>query len=238
MRIIEEGIPAVDHEAKAALFDSFALVAGALAAGRRGEIVEVLAQGERSVEEVANELDQSIANASHHLRRLAQAGLVCSRRDGTRIYYRLANEHVETLWAALQRVTETVRPDLGALSRAYLGAEDDLELLGREELLERLARGDITVVDVRPHAEFKSGHIPGARSIPLAELALRIGELPRDLPVVVYCRGRYCAFAPEAVRALRGAGMTASRLEEGFPQWRKSGLPIETGEDAHVADSA
>lgn len=238
MRIIEDRVPAINHEAKAALFDSFSLIASALGAGRRGEIVEVLAQGERSVEEVANELDQSIANASHHLRRLAQAGLVCSRRDGTRIYYRLANEHVEELWAAILRVAETVRPDLGALSRAYLGADDDFELLGRQELLDRLARGDITVVDVRPRAEFRSGHIPGARSIPLAELALRIDELPGDLPVVAYCRGRYCAFAPEAVRALRRAGMVASRLEEGFPQWRKSGLPIETGEDTHVSDSA
>ncbi|MHB1533674.1 MAG: ArsR/SmtB family transcription factor [Acidimicrobiales bacterium] len=218
-----------DHAGKAALFDALAEVAGALAAGRRAEIVDLLAQGERSVEEVAGEIAQSMANASHHLRTLARAGLVRSRRDGTRIYYRLAGPEVEELWAALRRVGEAQRDDLPRLVDAYLGDVTDLEVIGQGQLLERLAAGTVTVIDVRPVLEYRAGHLPGARSVPLEELAAAVGELPEGLPVVAYCRGRYCVFAPAAVRALRAQGIDAARLEEGFPEWRRAGLPVAVG---------
>ncbi|MHB8190941.1 MAG: ArsR/SmtB family transcription factor [Ferrimicrobium sp.] len=231
MAEVEDTSPPGGHDTKSLLFDAFAEVASALAAGRRAEIIDLLAQGERSVEEVATEIDHSMANTSHHLRTLARAGLVRSRRDGTRIYYRLASAEVEVLYSALQRVAEMVRPDLDRLAVAYLGAQEDLETLGREELRQRLAAGEITVLDVRPSLEYRAGHIPGARSIPLAELAARIAELPKDLPVIAYCRGPYCVFAPAAVRELRRMGLHASRLADGFPEWRRAGLPVDVGRD-------
>jgi len=217
--------------AKGALYDALAEVAGALSAGRRVEIVDLLAQGERSVDEVAGEIEQSMANASHHLRALARAGLVRSRREGTRIYYRLAGEDVEDLWAALRKVAQAERDDLGRLAGAYLGSVEDLEVVGRVELLERLRAGAVTVLDVRPVVEYRAGHIPGARSVPLDELHAVLGELPADIDVVAYCRGPFCVFAPAAVRALRGAGFTALRMEDGFPEWRRAGLPVAVGDD-------
>lgn len=231
IRAVDDDDFAVDHGAKAALFDILAEVAGALAAGRRAEIVDLLAQGERSVEEVAGEIGQSMANASHHLRALARAGLVRSRRDGTRIYYRLAGDEVEELWAVLRRVATSVRTDMDGLAEAYLGDLSDLEMLGRAELVERLGAGEVTVLDVRPTAEYRAGHIPGARSVPLAELAAHIAELPDGPPVVAYCRGPYCVFAPAAVRALRRRGVRATRLEDGFPEWRRAGLPVAVGDE-------
>ncbi len=217
--------------AKAALFDALAEVAGALSAGRRVEIVDLLAQGERSVDEVAGETGQSLANASHHLRALARGGLVRSRREATRIYYRLAGVEVEELWAALRKVADAERDDLGRLIGTYLGPVQDLEIVGRSELLERLQTGAVIVLDVRPVAEYRAGHIPGARSVPLDELGAALGELPMDLEVVAYCRGPYCVFAPAAVRALRRAGFVAERLEEGFPEWRRAGLPVAVGDE-------
>lgn len=231
VRPVEHADETGDHRAKAALFDALAEVAGALSAGRRAEIVDLLAQGERSVEEVGSEIDQSMANASHHLRALARAGLVRSRREGTRIYYRLAGPEVEDLWVALRRVAEAVRDDLGRLADAYLGDIADLEVVDRAELLERLAAGEVTVLDVRPVAEYRSGHVSGARSAPLDELAAMVDELPEGIPVVAYCRGPYCVFAPAAVRALHARGIDASRLEDGFPEWRRAGLPIAVGEE-------
>ncbi|MHB8619364.1 MAG: ArsR/SmtB family transcription factor, partial [Chloroflexota bacterium] len=192
MRSVEDGDLPVGHGAKAALFDALAEVAGAVASGRRAEIVDLLAQGERSVEEVAAEIGQSMANGSHHLRALARAGLVRSRRDGTRIYYRLAGDEVEELWAVLRRVAVLVRTDVDGLAEAYLGDLSDLEALGRDELVERLAAGEVTVLDVRPAVEYRAGHIPGARSVPLTELAAHMAELPDDLLVVAYCRGPHC----------------------------------------------
>jgi len=217
--------------AKAALFDALAEVAGALSAGRRVEIVDLLAQGERSVDEVAGEIGQSMANASHHLRALARAGVVRSRREGTRIYYRLAGVEVEELWSALRKVAAADRDDLGRLAAAYLGPVEDLEVIGREELLERLRVGSVSVLDVRPVREYRAGHIPGARSVPLDQLHAALGELPADIAVVAYCRGPYCVFAPAAVRALRSAGFVAKRMEDGFPEWRRAGLPVALGDD-------
>lgn len=213
------------------MFDALAEVAAALSAGRRVEIVDVLAQGERSVEEVAGETAQSLANASHHLRALARAGLVRSRRDGTRIYYRLAGDEVEQLWAALRSAAKANRDDIGRLASAYLGTVDDLEVLGRQELLERLRAGEVTVLDVRPVAEYRAGHIPGASSVPLAALSEALESLPAGAEVVAYCRGPYCVFAPAAVRLLRRAGFRAARLEDGFPEWRRAGLPVAVGEE-------
>ncbi|MCL4422725.1 MAG: metalloregulator ArsR/SmtB family transcription factor [Actinobacteria bacterium] len=221
----------MNHEAKKALFDALGEVAGALSSGRRAEIVDLLAQGERSVEEVATEIDQTVANASHHLRILARAGLVRSRRHGTHIYYRLAGDEVEDLWFALRLVAQAVKANLGSLASDYLGEQESIESLTREQLLKRLATGQVTVLDVRPAAEYRAGHLPGARSAPLAELASHMASLPGNLPVVAYCRGPYCVFAPAAVRALRLSGIDAARLEDGFPEWRRAGLPITVGDE-------
>lgn len=230
MRIVEQHDTLVNHRAKASLFDAMADIAGALGTGRRAEIIDVLAQGERSVEEIAVEIDQSTANASHHLRRLAQAGLVRSRRDGTYIFYRLTNEHVEQLWLSVRLVAKSVRSDLGPLAKAYLGSADDIKILRREDLLEQLALANVTLLDVRPKPEYRAGHIPGAISIPLANLTSQIKDLPEHLTIVAYCRGPYCAFAPAAVRILLEHGLDAARLEDGFPEWRQAGLSIAVGD--------
>lgn len=218
-----------DRDAKDALFDAFAEVGKALASGRRAEIVDVLAQGERSVEEVAAEIHQSLANTSQHLRALARAGLVATRRDGTRIYYRLASDKVAELWAALRDVAAEHVAGLERLARAYLGDRSELAEVTRAELARRLDAGDLVVLDVRPPAEFAAGHIPGARSVPPAELRPRLRSVPRGAEAVAYCRGRYCAYADEAVRALRRRGVRAARLEDGFPEWRQAGLPVAVG---------
>jgi len=231
VRALDEEVLQVNHDAKKALFDALGEVAGALSSGRRAEIVDLLAQGERSVEEVAAEIDQSVANSSHHLRILARAGLVRSRRDGTHIYYRLASDEVEDLWFSLRLVAKAVRADLDTLASDYLGEQENIECLTREQLFERLTTGEVTVLDVRPAPEYRAGHLPGARSAPLAELASHMVNLPADLPVVAYCRGPYCVFAPAAVRALRLSGIEAARLEDGFPEWRRAGLPITVGDE-------
>lgn len=231
MRIDENSDETGDHRAKAALFDALADIAGALGSGRRAEIIDLLVQGERSVDEVGSEIDQSMANASHHLRTLARAGLVRSRRDGTRIYYRLASPQVEDLWVALRQVAGAVRDDLGRLAGTYLGDLDTLQVVGRAELLERLAAGSVTLLDVRPAAEYRSGHIVGAHSAPLEELTAMMDRLPDGILVVAYCRGPFCVFAPAAVRALRARGVDAARLEDGFPEWRRAGLPVVAGDE-------
>ncbi|WP_219414343.1 ArsR/SmtB family transcription factor [Pseudonocardia nigra] len=218
-----------DRAAKDALFSAFAEVAAALGSGRRAEIVDLLAQGERSVEEIAEQIAQTVANTSHHLRTLARAGLVTTRRDGTRIYYALAGERVEHLWAAIRTVGEQHAGGLDRLARAYLGDRSELEAVDRHTLLRRMRRGDVVVLDVRPAAEFAAGHIAGARSLPITELRRRIRTLPDDVEIVAYCRGPYCVYADDAVRQLRGEGFHALRLEEGFPEWRQEGLPVASG---------
>ncbi|MGQ0577018.1 MAG: ArsR/SmtB family transcription factor [Pseudonocardia sp.] len=215
-----------DRMAKDALFAAFADVAAALGSGRRAEIVDVLAQGERSVDDVAAQIGQSVANTSHHLRTLARAGLVRTRRDGTRVFYALSGEHVEQLWAAVRAVAEQHAAGLADLARAYLGDRDGLEAVDRHALLQRLRAGDVIVVDVRPAAEYAAGHIAGARSLPFAELHRALRELPADTEIVAYCRGPYCVYADEAVRHLRAAGRRASRLVDGYPEWKRAGLPV------------
>jgi rhodanese-related sulfurtransferase len=211
-----------------ALFDAFASVAQALGSGRRAEIVDLLAQGERSVEEIANEISQSVSNTSQHLHVLARAGLVRSRRKGTWIFYRLASERVSDLWAAVRDVAVRHVAEVNQLADEYLGERDGVEHVSAAELEERLARGDVVVLDVRPEPEYRAGHIPGARSVPLAALASLAPKLPRGRQIVAYCRGPYCVYAHDAVRLLQGRGLNARRLDVGFPEWRRAGLPVET----------
>lgn len=218
------------REAKDALFEAFAEVAKALASGRRAEIVDVLAQGERSVEEVSQELGQSVANTSHHLRALARAGLVRTRRDGTRIYYALSGDRVASLWAAMRDVASEHVAGIERLASAYLGDRTGLEAITRDELASRLHGGDVVVLDVRPEPEFRAGHIAGARSVPITELRRNLRTLPKDSEVVAYCRGPFCVYADDAVRELRRRGHTAKRLEDGYPEWKRAGHPIASGQ--------
>lgn len=217
-----------DRKTKDALFDAFGDVAKALANGRRAELIDVLAQGERHVEELAGEIGQSVANTSFHLRVLATTGLVSTRRHGTRIYYRLVSDRVGDLWSALRDVAAAHHERLDELAAAYLGDRSRLEQIDRDELAERIATGEVVVVDVRPRAEYAAGHIAGARSIPIAELADDLGSLPPDVEVVAYCRGSFCVYADDAVRLLRRRGRKARRLEDGFPEWQRAALPVET----------
>lgn len=218
-----------DRAAKNALYDGFAEVAKALASGRRAEIVDLLSQGERSVDEIATELDQTVANTSHHLRAMARAGVLTTRREGTRIFYGLASERVGELWAALRDVARDHVAGLERLACAYLGTRDGVELIGREELASRIRRRQVHVLDVRPPAEFAAGHIGGARSVPINELRRRLRILPKDVEVVAYCRGPYCVYADDAVRELHRRGFHARRLVDGFPEWRRAGLPVAVG---------
>ncbi|TML87954.1 MAG: metalloregulator ArsR/SmtB family transcription factor [Actinobacteria bacterium] len=218
-----------ERAAKDALFDGFAEVAKALASGRRAEIIDVLAQGERSVEEIAAEIDQSVANTSHHLRAMARAGLVTTRRDGTRIFYALASERVGELWAALRDVAGEHVAGLERLAAAYLGDRDGIDVVDRKELAARLKRGEVLVLDVRPTAEFEAGHIRGARSLPTTELRRQLRAIPKDTEVVAYCRGPYCVYADDAVRELNRRGFRARRLIDGFPEWKRAGLPVAAG---------
>lgn len=213
--------------AKDALFDGLARMARALASGRRAEIIELLAQGERTVEEIAGEVGQSMANTSHHLRTLDRAGLVATRRNGTYVHYRLASDEVAEAWWGLRRLAASQVDDIDQLARAYLGDRDDLEIITREELLARIYRGEVLVVDVRPEPEYAAGHLPGALSIPPDRLDDLLDELPTDRDIVAYCRGPYCVYADDAVRRLREQGRRAMRLQDGLPEWRHTGHPIE-----------
>ena len=224
--------------AKDALFDGFAAVAKALSAGRRAELVDVLAQGERTVEALAVEIDQTVANTAQHLQGLARAGLVTSRRDGTRIHYRLASETVGELWAALRAVAAERLAGFEDLVEAYIGDRTGLEPVARAELVRRLRDPATVVVDVRPVAEYNAGHIAGAQSVPFSELRRRLRGVPKDREVVAYCRGPFCVYADDAVRLLRRRGYQARRLEDGFPEWRRAGLPIATGPDQEKEQTA
>jgi rhodanese-related sulfurtransferase len=216
--------------AKDALFDAFASAAKALGNGRRAEIIDVLALGERSVDEVAGAIGQSLANTSHHLRLLASAGLLRSRREGSRVVYRLASDRVAELWSAVRDVAEQHVAEVTVLAGEYLGDRAAIEQVSAAELEERVARGDVVVLDVRPAAEYQSGHITGALSMPADELADRLEELVPDADFVAYCRGPYCVYADDAVRLLRLRGLAARRLDVGFPEWRRAGLPVAAAE--------
>lgn len=218
-----------DRAAKDALYEGFAQVAKALASGRRAEIVDLLAQGERSVDEIATEIGQSVANTSHHLRAMARAGLLRTRRDSTRIYYALASERVGELWAALRDVAGEHVAGLERLVDAYLGDRAGLDTIDRRELAQRIKRGEVVVLDVRPEPEFAAGHIAGATSVPITELRRHLRALPKGADVVAYCRGPYCVYADDAVRELNRRGFRARRLVDGFPEWKRAGLPVASG---------
>lgn len=231
---------------KVRLFDGFAAVGKALSSGRRLELLDVLVQGPRSVERLAGEIGQSVANTSAHLRVLLGAGLVSTERDGNRVVYALAGPAVEDLWAALRATTQAHVAALDRLALDYVGDRRELEIVTRAELAEWLERDPPPVVlDVRPVAEFLAGHIPGAISMPpdsMApdevapdEVATAVGRLPSDRDVVAYCRGSFCIFADDAVRALRKRGRRAARLEDGFPEWRRAGLPVAVGAEPAAA---
>lgn len=213
--------------AKVALFDALASSAQALGSGRRAEIVDLLAQGERSVEEIANEISQSVANTSQHLHVLARAGLVRSRREGTRVFYRLASERVADLWAAVRDVAVRHVAEVSVLADEYLGERNGVEQVSAAELQGRLTRGQVVVLDVRPEPEYAAGHIAGARSAPLPALESIAAKLPKRREIVAYCRGPYCVYADDAVRLLRQRGLKARRLDVGFPEWRRAGRPVE-----------
>jgi rhodanese-related sulfurtransferase len=206
-----------DHTAKAALFDALAESAKALANGRRAELIDVLAQGERSVEDLALEIDQTVANTSQHLQRLLRAGLVRTRRDGTRVFYDLSSPLVSTLWRTMRRVAEEHVEGLEQLATAYCGDRSGLDIMTRDELRERLRAGDVVVLDVRPDAEYQAGHIRGAVSVPIGDLRARLQDIEGGAHVVAYCRGSYCVYADEAVRLLTEAGREAAR-------WRTDSL--------------
>ena len=214
---------------KAELFEQFARIGKALGSARRLEILEYLAQAERSVETLARMTGLSVANASQHLQVLRQAGLVQARKDGLYVHYRLAGGAVDRLVAALRVVGEERLAEVERLVTLYLDAKDDLEPVPAKELMQRARKGLVTVLDVRPPEEYAAGHIPGAINVPLADLRRRWRELPRGREIVAYCRGPYCLLAFDAVAELRKRGRKARRLEDGFPEWRSAGLPVERG---------
>jgi rhodanese-related sulfurtransferase len=214
------------REAKDALFGALASVAKALGNGRRAELVDVLAQGERHVDELASEIGQSVANTSQHLHVLAEAGLVLGRREGARVYYRLASDRVLELWRSVRDVAAEQVASVDLLADAYLGERSQIERVSMDELAARLARRSVVLLDVRPRREYDAGHLPDALSAPIDELRGLLEQLPDDGEIVAYCRGAYCVYADDAVRLVRATGRAASRLDVGFPEWRSSGLPV------------
>ena len=213
---------------KQEIFASLAEIAQALGHAHRLELLEHLGQGERSVEELAARASLTFANASRHLQILRRASLVTTRRDGKRVLYSLAGQdEVVALLKALSRVGERNVAEVERVMAAYFRARDALEPVSRDELTDRLRDGLVTVLDVRPETEFRLGHLPSALNIPWPELEQRLGELPQDREVVAYCRGPYCVLSFEAVAALRARGYTVHRLEDGFPEWKAAGLPVE-----------
>ena len=210
---------------KDALFEAIALMGKAFASPERLELLDLLAQAPRTVDELARASGQSNANASQHLQALHAAGMVTRAREGTSVRYALAGDEALRLWLSLRDVSISQLAEVERAAREYLG--DDVDAVGREELIARLTKGDVVLVDVRPAEEFEAGHIKGARSIPIDELEDRLAELPADREIVAYCRGPYCAYAHDAVRRLQAAGRPARRLEEGWPEWRLARLPTE-----------
>jgi rhodanese-related sulfurtransferase len=217
-----------DRRAKEHLLDQFALVGKALANAKRLELIDLLAQGPRSVEALAAAAGLGLTTCSANLQTLRRAGLVASRRDGTRVVYSLAGPDVAALYARLRSVAQTRLAETDRARAAYLGP-DDVEEVPREELLGRVERGDVVVLDVRPEAEYAAAHIAGAVCVPVSELGARLGELPGDTEVVAYCRGAYCVLAHEAVRLLRAQGRPARKLVDGMLEWQLAGLPVESG---------
>lgn len=215
------------RQAKDVLYAQFSRLAKAMANPRRIELLELLAQAERSVDELAVASGMDFSNTSAQLQVLSRVRLVESRREGRRVLYRLADQGVVSFLAALRQVARSRLAEVEQVARDYFGARDQLEPISSAELWERVERREAVVIDVRPAEEFAAGHIPGAISVPLAELGAFLPDLPREAEIVAYCRGPYCVLAPQAIELLRRAGLRARRLEEGFPEWRVAGLPVE-----------
>lgn len=220
-----------DHP-KRRLFAELAAVAKALGHAHRLELLEHLAQGERSVEALAAKSGISVANASQHLQQLRRTGLASARRDGKRVLYRLTDDAVVGLLGALRQIAERNVAEVERVVASYFRKRDGLEPISRAELMDRMRDGRVTVLDVRPSDEYALAHLPGAVNIPLADLERRLAELPRKLEIVAYCRGPYCVLSFEAVAALRARGFKIRRLEDGLPEWRAAGLPIDAGVNA------
>lgn len=212
------------------LYEQFARIGHAVASPKRIELLDLLGQGEKSVEQLAEQSDTALKNTSAHLRVLRQARLVETRREGTYIHYRLANDDVLRFLRALQALGRARLAEVERIAALYLEARDALEPVSLDELRRRVRDGEVTLVDVRPEDEYRAGHIPGAMSIPVAQLGQRLAEIPKRREVVAYCRGPYCVYAVEAVELLRKRGYRARRAEEGLPDWRARGLPIASGE--------
>lgn len=212
---------------KHTLFEQFARVGKALSNANRLELLEYLAQGERSVDALAGVSGLSVANTSQHLQQLRQAGLVASRKDGKTVFYRISDNDVLDLVDRMRRVAERHLAEVEQLVDRYLTVKDDLEPLPAGELLSRARAGLVTVIDVRPREEYLAGHVPGAVNVPLNELEKHLREIDREKEVIAYCRGPYCVLAFEAVARLRRKGVTARRLQDGFPEWQLAGLPVE-----------
>jgi len=218
-------------EARTQVFDQLAVVGKAFANAKRLELVELLSQGERTVDSLGTEAGIGVTTASAHLQVLKLSSLVRTRKEGTKVHYRLAGEEVADLYSSLRSVALLYSADVERALWSYLGVgrHGDVDEVTREQLLERLDRGDVVVLDVRPEEEFAAGHIPGARSVPFAEIEGALADLTDDREVVAYCRGTYCVMASDAVRLLHAAGITAHRLQDGMLEWRLAGLPMETG---------
>jgi len=212
---------------KQKLYSQIARIGKAACHGHRLELLEYLAQGERTVEALARLTGLSVANASQHLRTMRHSGLVTARKEGLYVYYRLADDEVIRLLASMRKLAESQLAEVEQLVRTYLTVKDQLEPIPRSELMERVRKDLVTVIDVRPPEEYAAGHVPGAINIPIRELEQRLKELPHDQDVVAYCRGPHCVLAFDAVAQLRAKGFQARRLEDGFPEWREAGLPVE-----------
>ena len=218
---------AAHREFKDRLFGQFARIGKALSSPRRLEIVDLLAQGERTVEEIASETSMSVASASQHLQALKAARMVEVRREGLYMHYRLADEDVFRTWQAVRALAESRLTEVDGVVESYLKDRDALEAVDASDLMERLIEGSVVVLDVRPEREYRAGHIPGARSVPVDALEAVLQTLPKDREIVAYCRGPYCVFSDEAVALLRSRGYRAHRLRQGLPDWRAAGMPVE-----------
>ena len=216
-----------EHNFKRDLFEQFARIGKALSSGKRLEMLEFLAQGERSVEQLAQMTGLSVANTSQHLQQLRQVGLVTARKEGLYVYYRIAGDGIVRLLATLRAVGEEHVADVDRLIKLFLDSRDSLEPVPAKELWQRVKQGLVTVLDVRPPEEYAQGHIRGAINVPVTELKKKLHQIPADQEVVAYCRGPYCLLAYEAVQVLRKKGIKARRLEDGYPEWKSAGLPVE-----------
>ena len=218
------------REFKDPLYAQFALVGHAVASPKRIELLDLLSQGEKTVEQLAEQSATAVKNTSAHLRVLRQARLVETRRGGTYVYYRLGGDDVFRFLRDLQALGRSRLADVERVAHLYIDGRDELEPVTLEELRRRLRENDVTLIDVRPQEEYRAGHIPGAMSIPVAQLKRRLAEIPKDREVVAYCRGPYCVYSVDAVEVLRKHGYRARRAGEGLPDWRSSGLPVATGD--------